>query len=182
MFSLHPRSSSRIWGHVGDTDMGPIIRGHFMIRFLLLCLWIFVPAGFIRKGTVLMSWQVKCGCPQNSSGVAAFCWTTEAAETWFKTKKQPKKHQILSLCTSDSLTLLSQQLQWRLHVHKGVNLVWDQLVMCSLLQTVITAAWTHLMILWLFLFLTVKLQNCSVVYDTSPEVFKGTEIKWWSKK
>ena len=34
--------------------------------------------------------KVKCGSPQNSSGawqsirVAAFCWTTEAAETWFK--------------------------------------------------------------------------------------------------
>ena len=37
------------------------------------------------------------------------------------------------------LTLLAQQVQWRLHVNKGVNLVSDQVVMCSVLQTVITA-------------------------------------------
>ena len=34
---------------------------------------------------------------------------------------------------------VSSAAPWSLHVNKGVNLVWDQLVMSSLLQTVITA-------------------------------------------
>ena len=36
-------------------------------------------------------------------------------------------------------TFWAQQLQRRLHLTEGVDLVWDQLVMCSLLQTAITA-------------------------------------------
>ena len=55
--------------------------------------------------------QVRCCSPQNSSGasqsnrVAAFCWTTEAAETWCKTSDVSNSSSaVITVCRRERIT------------------------------------------------------------------------------
>ena len=43
------------------------------------------------------------------------------------------------MCGRAHANSVSSAATWRLHLNKGLNLVWDQVVMCSVLQTVIPA-------------------------------------------
>ena len=65
---------------------------------------------------------------------------------------------------------VAQQLQWRFHLNKSVNLVWDQLVMCSMLQTVITADewWRHLMFKSSLSCFSCSAERCDSVRSTLP--------------